>query len=122
MENQNKEPQMVSNEQFYMDPHSISTLLFEKELKKNKIEFIKNDISILQPYIAFSFFTNDINLVSEIFDKIQKTEFEKTELIRKMKNKKKKAEKRTFEYRQKRLTVWILVLISIIVILSLLLS
>lgn len=115
---EDKRQETISNERFYMDPYSITTLLFEKELKRKRIKFIKNDMSIQQPYIVYSFFENDIDFVHEILDKAQKEEFKKRDLARK----KTKSKRKTFEYRQKRMAAWILVFIIIAVILLLLLS
>jgi hypothetical protein len=111
-----KDIESVSNERFYLAPHEHSTLLFEKELSKNNINFHKDDTFFLGPSVVYSFFERDLATVNLIFDKIQKDEFKQEETIKQRKKKKKIAKRKTLEYRQKQISVWILILIGIIII------
>ena len=117
-----KSQEVVSNKRFYLSPSSITVTLFEKELEERGISFHSDFLTIRQSYIVYSFFEKDLPVVIEIYDrliaKLQKQEEESYKRRREIR----KVKKRTPEYRQKRISVWILVLISIIVILSLLRS
>lgn len=110
---------IVSNHRFYMDPHSFGTLLFEKELRKNNVQYYKDDLSVLQQYIVYSVLEKDLNVATQIFDNIQKDEYKQQDLIKQKKKEKKKAERKTLEYRQKQISIWILFLIGIIIFLML---
>lgn len=107
---------VVSNHRFYMEPHSFGTFSFEKELRRNKIQFYKDDLSVLQPYIVYSVLEKDLDMATQIFDNIQQDEYKQKDLIKQKKKDKKKAERRTLEYRQKQISLWILILIGIIII------
>ena len=106
---------VVSNQRFYMEPHSFGTLLFEKELRKNKIKYYKDDLSVLQPYIVYSVLEKDLDMATQIFDNIQQDECKQQDLIKQQKKDKKKAERKTLDYRQKQISLWILILIIIII-------
>jgi hypothetical protein len=87
----------VSNYCFYLSPNSFSTVLFEKELKKNNIEFIKDDLGILQPYIVFSVLNKDLETATKILDKIQQDEYKLFDLLKQKRKTKRKAERRTYK-------------------------
>jgi t-SNARE complex subunit (syntaxin) len=120
MEDNNQE--VVSNKRFYLSPSSITVTLFEKELEEKGISFHSDFLTIRQSYIVYSFFEKDLPVVIEIYDRLIAKLQKQEEVAYKRKKEIRKAKRKTPEYRQKRITVWILVLISIIVILSLLLS
>lgn len=110
---------IVSNHRFYMEPHSFGTLLFEKELRKNNIQYYKDDLSVLQPYIVYSVLEKDLSMATQIFDDIQKDEYKQQDLIKKKKKEKRIAEHKTLEYRQKKISLWLLILIGIVILLML---
>ncbi|MDR2840745.1 MAG: hypothetical protein LBV75_05720 [Paludibacter sp.] len=113
MKTTDKNPSYVSNERFYLSPHAYSTILFEQELNKRNIKYSKNDLAILQPYIVFSFLKKDLDIVTNIFDKIQQEEFGVIDYIKKGKKKKRK----TIEHRQKTIVKIIFLLIVVIIVL-----
>ena len=104
----------VSNEKFYLDGYA--TIPFEKELTRRNIVFYKDDSYRLSPSIVYSFQECDIETVTQIFDKQRIDEYKRESIIKQKKNKKKIAERKTLEYRQKQISVWILLLIGIIII------
>ena len=111
----------VSNERFYLAPHAFTTILFEKELRKNNIQFLKDDTFFLGPSIVFSFFEKDLICVTDIFDKIQQDEIKQIDLDKQKKKDRNKKKRQTLEYRPKQIAIWILILLGIIIILSVLL-
>jgi hypothetical protein len=115
MVEESEDNRIVSNERYYMSPNSIGTLSFEKELIKNKIRYIKNSVSILQPYIVYSFFEKDIQIVNLILDEIEKKSYENG---RRKKFVKKKISSKT---RQKRIAIGLLLIILLFTLLSLML-
>lgn len=110
--------EIVSNKRFYLSPHSITVTLFEKELEEKGICFHCDYLTIRQAYIVYSFYEKDIPTVIDIYDrlmiKIQKQEDETD----KQKKEQRKARRRTNEYRQKKIAVWLIVLICIIIVMS----
>ena len=115
MVEESEDNKIVSNERYYMSPNSIGTLSFEKELIKKKIIYIKNSVSILEPYIAYSFFEKDIQIVNSILDEIEKKSYENG---RRKKFVKKKLSSKA---RQKRIAIGLLLIILLFIILSLML-
>jgi hypothetical protein len=115
MVEESEDNKIVSNERYYMSPNSIGTLSFEKELIKNKIRYIKNSVSILEPYIAYSFFEKDIQIVNIILDEIEKKSYENG---RRKKFVKKKLSSKA---RQKRIAIGLLLIILLFILLSLIL-
>jgi len=115
MVEESEDNKIVSNERYYMSPDSVGTLIFEKELIKNKIRYIKNSVSILQPYIVYSFFQKDIQVVNLILDEIEKKSYENE------KRKKLVKKKNSSKTRQKRIAIGLLLIILLFIILSLML-
>ena len=115
MVEESEENKIVSNQRYYMSPDSIETLSFEKELIKNEIRFIKNSVSILEPYIAYSFFEKDIQVVNLILDAIEQKTYANG------KRKKIVKKKVSSKARQKRIAIGLLLIILLFILLSLML-
>ena len=109
-----KDLESVSNERFYLDAYS--TISFEKELLKRNIQFLKDDSYLFSPSIIYSFLECDIEAVTQIFNKFRIDENKQQDLIKQKKKEKKKAQRKTLAYRQKQISLWILILIGIIIV------
>lgn len=109
--------QAVSNQRYFFSPSSPTTLKFERELNKRKIQYLKNQVSILTSDIAYSFFEKDIQIVNSIFDEIEKesNEYEKSKKDRK------KRQKISPKKRQKRIAIGLLIVLLTFIIISLIL-
>jgi hypothetical protein len=109
--------QAVSNQRYFFSPSSPTTLKFERKLNKRKIQYLKNQVSILTSDIAYSFFEKDIEIVNSIFDEIEKesNEYEKRNKDRK------KRQKVSPKARQKRIAFGLLLVLLTFIIISLIL-
>jgi len=113
----NTDDQIVSNKRFSFNPFSVQLQIFESELIENNIHFVKNENSIRRQEIVFSFFEKDIERVNEIYLDIEKTLIKQEEVYRKIKKKKKDAP----EVKQRKIAIYILAVILIIILFSIML-
>jgi len=69
----NHKPNMkkrISSERLYLPANSLLPPLLEFELEKAKIEFFRADLAIMHQYIVYSFFEDDVPLVSKIYNSL----------------------------------------------------
>lgn len=116
--NTSKNNMVVSNEHIYLSHSSIAASLFEKELIDKGIQYSTSYVTIRQAYIVFSFFKKDVSTVKKILDTItNKLQQQKDADIKKQKLIKQQKRK-TIEYKQYRIGVWLIIFIVTIIILA----
>ena len=62
----------VSNEPIYLTPSTNIQLQFERRIREEDIEFIRDETSLKRPYVKYTFYNKDIEFANQILEGLQR--------------------------------------------------